>query len=145
MGWIMLIILLFALIIIRVPIAFALGLISILGIAMNDIDLLSNVPRNVFSGIDSFTLVAIPLFILAGEIMAKGGISARLVNFSKIIVGPIPGGLALVIIISSVFFAALTGTAIAAAAAIGGMMIPTMMKEGYDKGFTTSLIATAAT
>src|SRR5699024_6642662 len=145
MGWIILIILLFVLIVIRVPIAFALALISIIGIAMNDIELLSNVPRNIFSGIDSFTLVAIPLFILAGEIMAKGGISERLVNFSKIIVGPIPGGLALVIIISSVFFAALTGTAIAAAAAIGGMMIPTMLKEGYDKGFTTSLIASAST
>src|SRR5699024_11576075 len=68
---------------------------------------------------NSFTLVAIPLFVLAGEIMARGGISERLVNFSKIIVGPIPGGLAVVVIISSVFFAALTGTALAAAAEIG--------------------------
>lgn len=145
MDWIILIILLFVLIVFRVPIAFALGLVSIIGISMNDVELLSNVPRNIFSGIDSFTLVAIPLFILAGEIMARGGISERLINFSKIIVGPIPGGLGLVIIVSSVFFAALTGTAIAAAAAIGGMMIPTMMREGYDKGFTTSLIASAST
>src|SRR5699024_7735554 len=132
------------LIILRVPVAFGLGLVSVIGIIMNDFSLLSNVPRNLFSGIDSFTLVAIPLFILAGEIMAKGGISQRLINFSKIIVGPIPGGLALVVIISSIFFAALTGTAIAAAAAIGGMLIPTMLKEGYDKGFTTSLIASAS-
>ncbi|MFC4660704.1 TRAP transporter large permease [Oceanobacillus aidingensis] len=145
MTWIMLIILMFILIVLRVPIVFAMGFISIIGIGLNDISLLSNVPRNLFSGINSFTLVAIPLFILAGEIMAKGGISQRLVNFSKVIVGPIPGGLALVVIISSVFFAALTGTAIAAAAAIGGMLIPTMLKEGYDKGFTTSLIASAST
>lgn len=145
MLWLGLIILLFILIIARVPVAFAMAFISVVGIAANDISLLSNVPRNIFSGVNSFTLVAIPLFILAGEIMAKGGISQRLIDFSKIIVGPIPGGLALVVIISSVFFSALTGTAIAAAAAIGGMLIPTMLKEGYDQGFTTSLIATSST
>src|SRR5699024_8935789 len=99
----------------------------------------------IFSGVNSFTLLAIPLFILAGEIMSRGGMSERLINFSKNIVGPIPGGLDLVVIISSIFFSALTGTAIAAAAAIGGMLIPTMLKEGYDKGFTTSLIASAST
>lgn len=145
MLWIFLIILLFVLIILRVPIAFAMAFISLLGIMGSDVSLLANVPRNIFSGTNSFTLVAIPLFVLAGEIMARGGISERLVNFSKIIVGPIPGGLALVVIISSIFFAALTGTALAAAAAIGGMLIPTMLREGYDKGFTTSLIACAST
>lgn len=145
MLWIFLIVLLFVLIVLRVPIAFAMALISIIGIASNNVDLLSNVPRSIFSGVNSFTLLAVPLFILAGEIMARGGISQRLINFSKIIVGRIPGGLALVVIISSVFFAALTGTAIAAAAAIGGMLIPTMLREGYDKGFTTSLIATSST
>lgn len=145
MLWIGLIILLFVLIILRVPIPFAMAFISIIGISANDISLLTNVPRNIFSGVNSFTLVAIPLFILAGEIMARGGISKRLIEFSKIIVGPIPGGLALVVIVSSVFFSAITGTAIAAAAAIGGMLIPTMLKEGYDKGFTTSLIATSST
>lgn len=145
MLWIFLIILLFVLILLRVPIAFAMALISIIGIASNNVDLLSNVPRSIFSGVNSFTLLAVPLFILAGEIMARGGISQRLINFSKLLVGRIPGGLALVVIISSVFFAALTGTAIAAAAAIGGMLIPTMLREGYDKGFTTSLIATAST
>jgi len=145
MLWLGLIILLFILIIIRVPIAFSMAFISIIGIAANDLSLLTNVPRNIFSGVNNFTLVAIPLFILAGEIMARGGISNRLIEFSKIIVGPIPGGLALVVIVSSVFFSAITGTAIAAAAAIGGMLIPTMLREGYDQGFTTSLIATAST
>lgn len=145
MLWIGLIILLFILIILRVPIPFAMAFISIIGISASDISLLTNVPRNIFSGVNSFTLVAIPLFILAGEIMARGGISKRLIEFSKIIVGPIPGGLALVVIVSSVFFSAITGTAIAAAAAIGGMLIPTMLKEGYDKGFTTSLIAASST
>lgn len=137
--------LLFVLILIGVPIAFALGSITILGIMLTSPDLLINVPRQVFSGINNFTLVAVPLFILAGELMTQGGISKRLINFSKILVGPMPGGLAMVVIISSMFFSALTGTAIAAAAAIGGMMIPTMIKEGYDKRFAASVVATSST
>lgn len=140
-----LIVLLFVLIILRVPIAFGLGFVSILGILMTEPFLLTNVPRNVFGGINNFTLVAVPLFILAGEIMTKGGISKRLIDFSKTLVGPLPGGLAMVVILASVFFSALTGTAIAAAAAIGGMMIPAMNKEGYDIRFSSSLVATAAT
>src|SRR5690625_3014235 len=118
MLWLGLIILLFVLIIIRVPIAFAMAFISIIGIAANDMSLLANVPRNIFSGVNSFTLVAIPLFILAGEIMARGGISNRLIEFSKIIVGPIPGGLALVVIVSCIFFSAITGKTIVAVAHI---------------------------
>ncbi|MFC4557836.1 TRAP transporter large permease [Virgibacillus kekensis] len=140
-----LVVFLFLLIILRVPIAFALGFVSIIGIILSDPGLLPNVPRNVFGGIDNFTLVAVPLFILAGEIMSKGGISKRLIDFSKTIVGPLPGGLAMVVVLASVFFAALTGTAIAAAAAIGGMMIPAMTREGYDVRFSSSLVATAAT
>lgn len=140
-----LVVILFVLILLRVPIAFSLISISVLGILLSNPDLLINVPRNVFNGIDQFTLVAIPLFILAGELMTKGGISKRLIHFSKIIVGPLPGGLAMVVILSSIFFAALTGTAIAAAAAIGAMMIPEMKKEGYDLRFSSSLVASAAT
>ncbi|WP_188455809.1 TRAP transporter large permease [Virgibacillus oceani] len=140
-----LVVLLFVLIVFRVPIAFGLGFVSIIGIMLTDPGLLINVPRKVFSGIDNFTLVAVPLFILAGEIMTKGGISKRLIDFSKTIVGPLPGGLAMVVVLASVFFSALTGTAIAAAAAIGGMMIPAMNREGYDVRFSASLVATAAT
>ncbi|WP_099159634.1 TRAP transporter large permease [Virgibacillus ndiopensis] len=140
-----LVVLLFVLIILRVPIAFGLGFVSIIGIMLTDPGLLINVPRKVFSGLDNFTLVAVPLFILAGEIMTKGGISKRLIDFSKTIVGPLPGGLAMVVVLASVFFSALTGTAIAAAAAIGGMMIPAMNREGYDVRFSASLVATAAT
>ncbi|MDV2686033.1 TRAP transporter large permease [Alkalihalophilus lindianensis] len=136
---------LFLLILIRVPIAFALGFVSMVGIMLTDPGLLVNIPRRIFSGINSFTLVAVPLFILAGEIMTKGGISQRLIRFSQMIVGWLPGGLAMVIIVASMFFSALTGTAIAAAAAIGGMMIPAMRKEGYDDRFSASLVATSAT
>ncbi|WP_181351219.1 TRAP transporter large permease [Thalassobacillus sp. CUG 92003] len=140
-----LVVFLFLLILLRVPIAFALGFVSIVGIFISDPGLLTNVARKVFTGIDNFTLVAVPLFILAGEIMTKGGISKRLIDFSKTVVGPLPGGLAMVVVLASVFFSALTGTAIAAAAAIGGMMIPAMDKEGYDKRFSASLVATSAT
>ncbi|MYL33871.1 TRAP transporter large permease subunit [Pontibacillus yanchengensis] len=137
--------LLFVLIILRIPIAFALGFVSFLGIMMTDLGLLINVARKVFTGVDSFTLVAIPLFILAGEIMTYGGISKRLIDFSKTLVGHLPGGLAMVVVLASMFFSALTGTAIAAAAAIGGMLIPAMNKEGYDIRFSSSLVATSAT
>lgn len=140
-----LVILLFVLILCRVPIAFGLGFVSFLGIMLTDPGLLINVPRKIFNGIDSFSLVAVPLFILAGEIMSYGGISNRLIRFSQTLVGHLPGGLALVCVLASIFFSALTGTALAAAVAIGGMMIPAMTKEGYDIRFSTSLVASAST
>jgi len=143
MVW--LIVLLFVLILCRVPIGFGLSFVAFFGIMLVDPSLLINIPRKMFNGIDSFTLVAVPLFILAGELMTQGGISKRLIKFSQTLVGHLPGGLALVVILASMFFSALTGTAIAAAAAIGGMMIPAMNKEGYDIRFSTSLVATSAT
>lgn len=137
--------LLLVMIVIGIPIAFSLGFVSIIGIVLTDPSLLINVPRRVFSGIDNFSLVAVPLFILAGELMTKGGISKRLIDFSKTLVGPLPGGLAMVVILASMFFSALTGTALAAAAAIGGMMLPAMKEEGYDVRFSASLVATSST
>lgn len=136
---------LFILILLGIPIAFSLGFVSVIGIVLSDPALLINSARRIFSGINNFTLVAVPLFILAGELMTQGGISKRLINFSKTLVGPLHGGLAMVVILSSMFFSALTGTAIAAAAAIGGMMIPAMIKEGYDKRFAATIVATSST
>ncbi|MFB4163259.1 TRAP transporter large permease [Alteribacillus sp. JSM 102045] len=137
--------LLFGLILLRVPIAFALGAVSMLGIILTEPSLLINVPRQIYGGIESFSLIAVPLFILAGEVMTRGGISERLIRFSQMLVGFMPGGLAMVVIVASMFFSALTGTAIAAAAAIGGMMLPAMKRENYDTGFSASLVATSAT
>lgn len=130
-----LIILLFVLIIIRMPIAFSLMTVSIIGIGWTGVEFLEIIPRKMYFGINNFSLLAIPLFVLAGEIMSKGGMSKRIVEFSKLLIGPLPGGLAMVVIISSVFFAALTGTAIAAAAAIGGMLLPLMKKKDMMKVF----------
>lgn len=137
--------LLFALILFRIPIAFALGFVSLLGILVTDPALLINLPRRLYNGIESFTLIAVPLFVLAGEIMTKGGISKRLIHFSQMVVGFMPGGLAMVVVMASMFFSALTGTAIAAAAAIGGMMIPAMKEQGYDVRFSASLVASSST
>src|SRR5690606_6459637 len=99
-----LIVLLFVLILLRVPIAFGLGFVSVVGIMLTNPELLINVPRRLFSGVNNFTLVAVPLFVLAGEIMTKGGISKRLIDFSKTLVGPLPGGLAMVVVLASLFF-----------------------------------------
>ena len=97
------------------------------------------------TSLDSFTLSAIPFFILAGQIMNRGGIAVRLINFAKAIVGPLPGGLAFVNIISCMLFGAISGSAVAAASAIGGFMNPMMEKDGYDKSFSAAVNITSAT
>lgn len=139
-----LVFLLFLLFFLGVPIAYALGFTSILSLFFTDPDLLINVPRRIFRGIDNYSLLAIPLFIMAGEIMSKGGISSRLIRFAQMLVGHFPAGLAMVVVLASMFFSAVTGSAIATAAAIGGMLIPVMKKEGYDVGFSSSLVANSA-
>lgn len=142
MIWI--IVLLFVLFFLRVPIAFALGISSLVGLLMSGTDMIL-VAQKIFSGIDSFTLLAIPLFVLAGELMSVGGLSKRLVDFAALLVGHLPAGLAMVAVLACTFFASISGTAIADAAAIGGMLIPAMIAQGYDRRFASSLVASAAT
>jgi len=127
-----------------VPIAFSTGIASLGGILV-----MGNVPLHVMvirivKGIDSFPLMAIPFFILAGEIMAKGGVTDRLVKFADILVGKITGGLAQTAIVGSMIFAGITGSATADASAIGSVLIPAMKKEKYDEHFTCAVIAAAA-
>lgn len=136
------IILLFIVFFIGIPISFSLGMVSLLGIVMSGYPL-EVVIQRMFAGVDSFPLVAIPLFILAGGLMFQGGMSKRLVDFSNALIGHLPSGLAMVSILACMFFAAITGSAIAATAAIGGLMIPLMVKEGYDAEFAAPLLATA--
>ena len=95
----------------------------------------------MLKGVDSFTLLAIPFFIIAGSLMTNGGISKRIVNFAKQLVGWMPGGLAVVDIVASMIFAAMTGAGAATTAAVGGMMIPHMEEEGYDPGFASAIQA----
>ncbi|MGG2197100.1 MULTISPECIES: TRAP transporter large permease [Paenibacillus] len=136
--------LLFVLFFLRVPIAFALGITSLVGLWLTDTDLVI-IAQKTFSGIDSFTLVAIPLFVLAGEIMTVGGISKRLIDFASLLVGHWPAGLAMVAVLACTFFSAISGSAIADAAAIGGILIPAMVSQGYDRRFSATLVASAST
>ncbi|SHG15241.1 TRAP transporter, DctM subunit [Salegentibacter echinorum] len=131
----------------RVPIAYAIGLAGFLTliVTMRSIPSVTTLAQRMATSLDSFTLLAIPFFILAGQIMNRGGIAVRLINFAKAIVGPLPGGLAFVNIISCMLFGAVSGSAVAAASAIGGFMNPRMEKEGYDKSFSAAVNITSAT
>ncbi|MCG2460245.1 TRAP transporter large permease [Flavobacteriaceae bacterium F89] len=131
----------------RVPIAYAVGLAGLLTLAsaMPFLPSVTTIAQRMATSLDSFTLSAIPFFILAGQVMNRGGIAVRLINFAKAIVGPLPGGLAFVNIISCMLFGAISGSAAAAASAIGGFMSPMMEKDGYDKPFSAAVNITSAT
>jgi len=124
-----------------VPIAFAIGTAATLTFL-----LFMNVEQSVFivaqqmaSGLDSFTLLAIPFFILAGNIMNRGGIAMRLIAFAKVLAGRLPGALAHCNVIANMMFGAISGSAVASAAAVGGVMAPLQDKEGYDRGFSAAV------
>jgi tripartite ATP-independent transporter DctM subunit len=125
-------------ILLRVPLAFALGLSTIAALWMADIDTMIFAQRMV-SGTQSFSLLAIPFFILAGDLMTAGGISRRLVGFADVLVRHRTGGLGMVAVLAAAFFAALSGSAPATTAAIGSIMIPEMEKRGYSRAFATAL------
>jgi len=127
---------------IRAPIAVALGLSSLVGLLLSGISLEIIVQRMVATN-NSFPLLAIPFFILAGEIMSTGGMSRRLVNFAGALVGHFRGGLGAVAVLSSSFFAALSGSNAATVAAIGGVMNEPMAEKGYRPSYTAATIAAA--
>lgn len=104
-----------------------------------NIDLLTSVPQQMFSGINNSGLLAIPLFMLAGELMNSGGITTRLITFSKSIIGHLRGGLAYVSVIANMFLASILGSANAQAAMMSKVMVPEMEREGYDRGFSSAL------
>lgn len=133
------------LILINVPIAIALALSSIIIIAIIGEIPLIMLPQKMFAALDSFPLMAAPFFILAGKLMEVGGISERLINFANSLVGQFKGGLAHVSIVACMFFAAISGSGSATTAAIGGIMIPAMVKAGYDRNFSTAVQAVGGT
>lgn len=136
---------LIVLMLLSVPIAFSVALAAILGFYLTDQGSLFLFVQNMFSGIDSFTLIAIPLFILTGNLMAIGGVTRDLLEFSRVFVGTLRGGLAYINILASMFFAGITGSATADAASIGSIMIPAMEKKGYDKDFSVAVTASSST
>lgn len=130
-----------------VPIAIAIGIATILTMLFTipSGPAITTVAQQMATGINSFALLAIPFFILSGQLMGRGGIARRLVDFAKVLVGMFPGGLAYVNVLACMFFGAISGSAAAATSAIGGFMIPMMNKEGYDKNFNTAVTVTGAT
>lgn len=139
MLWIVALFLVFLL---GVPISFSLGIVTLAGLVGAGLPLQVLVQR-MFTGADNFAFVAIPLFILAGNLMAVGGISKRITSFADMLVGHWPGGLGMVAIVASMIFAAVTGSAIAATAAIGAILISEMIVKGYSRPYAAALVATA--
>ena len=133
-----------AFIIIGVPIAFALGGAALVGLWLYEGAPLRIVASRMFGGIDNFSLLAIPFFILAGELMETGGISQRLVTLARVLVGHIRGGLGNVVMIAMIFFSGISGSTNADAAAIGSVMIPPMKRQGYSAGHAGAIVAAAA-
>lgn len=136
-------ILLLILAVLGVPIAFAIGLASVGALYFTSSTPLLIVIQNMFAQVDSFPLMAVPFFILAGGLMDRGGISIKLIQFASNLVGHIRGGLAMVSTVAAMFFAGISGSASADTAAIGSVLIPAMNKKGYSKEFAASVQATA--
>ena len=140
---IVLVLVLAVLLVLSVPIAMSLGLASFAAILVMSPDFLIFLPQKYISGIDSFTLLAIPLFILAGTIMGQGGIAHRIIDLAMVFVGRLRGGLGMVSIVSTMFFSGVCGSASADTAAIGSVTIPAMKKKRYPTPFATAIIAAA--
>ncbi|MFO7653240.1 MAG: TRAP transporter large permease [Candidatus Krumholzibacteriia bacterium] len=127
-----------------VPIAVAIGVASIIGIEVSDRLPMVLVAQRMFTGLDSFPLMAIPLFILAGNLMSAGGISFRLVELAKSIVGGVQGGLAASCVLTCMMFASVSGSSVATTFAIGAILIPAMVRHGYPKPMAASVQASSA-
>lgn len=130
-----------------VPVAYSIGLSTLSTLLLNIVPLpaITTVAQRMTTGIDSFALLAIPFFVLAGELMNRAGIAGRLINFAKSLVGSLPGGLAYVNVVAAMLFGAISGSAVAAASAIGSVMTDRMEGEGYPRSFSASVNITAST
>ncbi len=131
------------LLLIGVPISFSIGVSSLVMMFIEDIPMTMLITK-MFGGLDSFTILAIPFYILTGAIMNSGNLTERLVGFADSLVGHIKGGLAHVNVLASMFFAGISGSSTADSASIGAMLVPAMEKEGYDKKFTAAITAASS-
>ncbi|PJC85843.1 C4-dicarboxylate ABC transporter permease [Vibrio sp. HA2012] len=127
---------------IGMPIAISIGMSTAFALVLADIPM-SFISQTSFTALDSFTYLAIPMFILSGFVMEKGGLSSRIVNFASSLVGRAPGGLGIVTVVACMFFAAISGSSPATVAAIGSMMVPSMIEKGYNRHFAGALTASA--
>jgi C4-dicarboxylate transporter DctM subunit len=131
------------LITVSVPIGFSIGLASALALIYKGDMPLTLISQKLFTGLDSFPLLAVPFFVLAGMFMETGGISARLVRFASVLIGHVRGGLAHVVIVATIFFSGVSGSSAADTAAIGSIMIPSMVRRGYPRPLATAIVAAA--
>jgi tripartite ATP-independent transporter DctM subunit len=138
---------LLALLALGVPVAFCIGISTALAmlVSMSADPALATVAQRLATGLDSFALQAIPFFLLAGLLMNRGGSATRLIAFARCLLGHLPGGLAYVNILAAMLFAAISGSAVATASAVGGVMGPEMEREGYDRDFAAAVNITSAT
>ena len=146
-GIMVLVVSFFFLLTVGVPIAYSIGVAGVLTmlVHIDSLPALTTYALRMASGLDSFALLAIPFFILAGNIMNSGGIALRLIDFAKVLVGRLPGGLAVVNVVANMLFGAISGSAAAAASAIGSIMTPEMRKAGYDPHFSAAVNISSAT
>lgn len=143
MTAVILLISLFFLFFMNTPIALAIGLSSLIAFLSKGHFSLMMIIQRLYAGVDSFPLMAVPLFMFAGALMERGGISQRIVRLAEAVVGWLPGGLAAVSIVSAMFFAGITGSAAADTAAVGAILIPAMVERGYDRGYAGAVQASA--
>lgn len=135
----------FLLVILGVPICFSLGGSGILYLVLNNPDFLVAFPQRVWAGTNSFVLIALPMFVLAGELMNRGGITQRIIRFCLYIVRPFRGGLGEVNVVASMIFGGISGSSVADTSAIGTVLIPNMEKAGYSKGFAVGVTVASST
>ena len=131
-----------ALVLAAVPIGFALAAAASIAVVASDLPLII-IPQQIVAGMDSFPMLAVPLFILAGFLMDVGGISRRLVTLARSLVGHLPGGLGQVVIMAEIFFSGVSGSTSADAAAIGGIMVPQLTANGYSRARATAIVSAA--
>ncbi|TXH93177.1 MAG: TRAP transporter large permease [Rheinheimera sp.] len=137
----------FVLLFLNVPISFCIGLATLgtMLLSMDVLPALTTLAQRMAGGLNSFALLAIPFFVLSGLLMGRGGIAKRLIECAMALVGALPGGLALVNVLSCMLFGAISGSAVAATSAIGSFMLPEMKKQGYDDSYSAAVTAAAAT
>jgi tripartite ATP-independent transporter DctM subunit len=134
----------FAMILLTVPVAFAIALSATIGLMLGGAAPLLVVPQRMFSGADSFVLLAIPLFILAGALMETGGISRRLVDLARALIGHLRGGIGMAVVVAEMFFSGISGSTVADVSAIGSLMVPSLVRLGFKPDRAVAIVSAAS-
>lgn len=134
----------FAMILLTVPVAFAIALSATIGLMMSGVAPLLVVPQRMFSGADSFVLLAIPLFILAGALMETGGISRRLIDLARALIGHLRGGIGMAVVVAEMFFSGISGSTVADVSAIGSLMVPSLVRLGFKPDRAVAIVSAAS-